>query len=46
VKITEFWSGNIRTKLRDFCEFSGVVSVSRAINLYLARRLLLMSEEK
>ena len=46
MKITEFWSGNIRTELRDLCTFSGVVSVSRATNLYLARRLLLMSEEK
>ena len=46
MKITEFLSGNIRTGLRDLCTFSGVVSVSRATNLYLARRLLLMVEEK
>ena len=37
---------DFRTELCDLCKFSGVVSVSRATNLYLARRLLLMGEEK
>ena len=33
MKITEFWNANFRTELRDFCEISGVVSVSRVANL-------------
>ena len=32
-KISEFWSGNFRTELCDFCKFSGAAGVSRGTNL-------------